>query len=67
MGLATLECSSECPHLTFPVTTTVAEGSFRIKGLLTPDWRFVLHDSQMWYLLAMISGDVNTRIPTWAL
>ena len=54
--------------LTFPVTTTGAEGPFRImKGLLTPDWRFMSHDSQIGYLLAMINGDLNKRIPSWAL
>ena len=54
--------------LTFPMTTTVAEGSFGIlKGLLTPDRRFMSHDSQIGYLLAMINGDVNKGIPSWAL
>ena len=54
--------------LTFPVTTTVAEGSFRImKGLLTLDRRLMSHDSQIGFLLAMINGDGNKRIPSWAL
>ena len=58
-------CSFECPH---PVTMSVAEGSFRImKGLLTPDRSFMSHDSQLGYLLAMINGDVNKRVPSWAL
>ena len=50
-----------------PVTTTVAEGSFRImKGLLTADRRGMSHDTQIGYLLAMVNGDVNHRIPQWA-
>jgi hypothetical protein len=53
--------------LTLPVTTTVAEGSFRImKGLLTADRRGMSHDTQIGYLLAMVNGDVNHRIPQWA-
>ena len=53
--------------LTLPVTTTVAEGSFRImKGLLTADHRGMSHDTQIGYLLAMVNGDVNHRIPQWA-
>ena len=44
MGLANLGRVA-LNALTFPVTTTVAEGSFRIlKGLLTPDRRFMSHD-----------------------
>ena len=67
MGLANLDRVA-LNALTFPVTTTVAEGSFRImKGPLTPDRRFMSHDSQIGYLLAMINGDVNKRIPSWAL
>ena len=67
MGLATLGHAA-LNALTFPVTMTVAEGSFRImKGLLTPDRRFMSHDSQIGYLLAMMNGDVNERIPSWAL
>ena len=54
--------------LIFPVTTTGAEGSFRIKiGLLTTDQRFMSHDSRIGYLLAMINGNVNKHIPSWAL
>jgi hypothetical protein len=50
------------------VTTTDAEGSFRImKGLLTADRRFISHDSQIGDLLAVINYDVNKRIPSWAL
>ena len=34
--------------LTFPVTTTVTEGSFCIlKGLLTPDWQYMDPETQM--------------------
>ena len=52
--------------LTFPVTMTVAKGSFRIiKGLLAPDRRFMSDDSQIGHLLAMIN--VNKGIPSWAL
>ena len=67
MGLANLGRVA-LNALTFPVITTVAEGSFRImKGLLTPDRRFMSHDSQTGYLLAMINGDVNKHIAYWAL
>ena len=53
--------------LTLPVTTAVAEGSFHIlKGLLTADRRGMSHDTQIGYLLAMVNGDVNHRIPQWA-
>ena len=49
--------------LTFPVTSTVAEGSFRIlKGLLTPDRRYMSPSTQIGYLLCMINGDVTRRI-----
>ena len=66
MGLANLGRVA-LNALTFPVTTTVAEGSFRIvKGLLTPDRRLMSHDPQIGYLLVMISGDVNKCIPSWA-
>ena len=48
MGLANLGRVA-LNALTFLVTTTVAEGSFRImKGPLTPDQRFMSHDSQNW-------------------
>ena len=54
--------------LTLPVTTTVAEGSFRVmKGLLTADRRGMSHDTQIGYLWAMVNGVVNHRIPQWAL
>ena len=67
MGLATLGHVA-VNALTYPVTTTVAEGSFRImKGLLTPDQRFLSHDSQIGYLLTTINGDVNKHTPSWAL
>ena len=51
-----------------PATTTVAEGSFHIMKVWLPlDGHFVSHDPQIGYLLAMINGDVNKRIPSWAL
>ena len=54
--------------LTYPVTTSVAEGTFHaMKGLLMCDRRFMSHDTQIGYLLAMVNGDVNMRIPSWAL
>ena len=55
------------PHVLYQSTTTVAEGSFRImKGLLTADCRGMAHDTQIGYLLAMVNGDVNHRVPQWA-
>ena len=38
-----------------------------MKGLLTPDRHFMCHDLQIGYLFAMSNGDVNKRIPSWAL
>ena len=62
MGLATLGVALN--SITHPLTATVAEGSVSIMtGLLTPDWCFMSHASQIGYLLA----DVNKRFPTWAL
>ena len=53
--------------LTFPVTSIVAEVSFRIlKGLLTPERRYMDSNNQIGYLLCMINGDVTRRIPQWA-
>ena len=58
--------------LTFPITTTVAEGSFRIlKGLLTPQHRYMDPDTRIGYHciinhLYIINGDVTQRIPQWA-
>ena len=37
------------------------------KNVTVDDWRFMSHDSQIGYLLAMINGDVNKCIPSWAL
>ena len=52
---------------TFPVTSTVVKGSFRIlKGLLTPDHRYMERDTQIGYLLCMINGNVTRRIPQFA-
>ena len=54
--------------LTFPITTCVAESSFHaMKGLLTPDRRFMANDTQMGYSYAMVNGDINKRFPEWAL
>ena len=51
-----------------PVTTSVAEGSFRVmKGLLTYDRHSMSHDTPIGYLLAMISGDINKCMPSGAL
>ena len=53
--------------LTFPITSTVTEGSFRIlKGLLAPGRRYMTPDTQIGDLLCMINGDVTRRIPQWA-
>ena len=54
--------------LAYPMTTSVAEGTFcAMKGLLMCDRCFMSHDRQIGYLLAMVNGDVNMRIPSWAL
>ena len=37
-----------------------------MKGLLTADCRGMSHDTQIGYLLAMVNGAVNHRIPQWA-
>ena len=36
-------------------------------GLLTANGKRMSHDTQIGYLLAMVNGDVNQRIPQWAL
>ena len=38
-----------------------------MKGLLTCDRHFMSHDTQIGYLFAMVNGDVNMRIPSWAV
>ena len=54
--------------LTSPVTTSLAEGSFRVMmSLLTYDCRFISRATQIVYLLAVITGDANEHIPSWAL
>ena len=51
----------------FPVTTTVAEGSFSIlKGFLEPDRQYMDPETQIGYLLCMVNGDVSECIPQWA-
>ena len=58
MGLATLGHA-----LTYPVTTAVAEGSFRLsKDFLTPDQRSMSHSLQIGHLLAGVPtlGTVDT-------
>ena len=37
-----------------------------MKGLLTYDRRSMDPNTQIGYLLAMVNGDVNNRIPEWA-
>ena len=50
--------------LTFQVTTSVAAGSFRaIKRLLTDDRRSMNTNTQIGYVLTMVNGNVNERIP----
>ena len=53
--------------LTYPVTTSVAEGAFRaMKGLLPSDCPSMSCDTQIGHLLAMVHSDVNMRFPGWA-
>ena len=53
--------------LTFQVTTSVAEGSFRtMKGLLTSDCPNMDPNTPIGDLLAMVKGDVNNHIREWA-
>eukprot|EP00670_Eutreptiella_braarudii_P009990 CAMPEP_0174307744 /NCGR_PEP_ID=MMETSP0810-20121108/1315_1 /TAXON_ID=73025 ORGANISM="Eutreptiella gymnastica-like, Strain CCMP1594" /NCGR_SAMPLE_ID=MMETSP0810 /ASSEMBLY_ACC=CAM_ASM_000659 /LENGTH=70 /DNA_ID=CAMNT_0015414881 /DNA_START=995 /DNA_END=1207 /DNA_ORIENTATION=+ len=70
MGLATLGHAA-LDALTYPVTTAVAEGSFRLsKDFLTPDQRSMSHALQIGHLLAIPNGDVNKGVqvfPLWAL
>ena len=54
--------------LTQPITTSIAEGSFRaLKGLLSSERLNMSEDIVRGYLFAMINGDICGRIPQWAL
>ena len=54
--------------LTQPITSSVAEGSFRaLKGLLSSDRQALGEGTLQGYLSAMINGDICHRIPEWAM